>query len=196
MGIASTTRRCRPGDERNVRFFILTVNRLSVACGALAACLIGASILIVCQMVLWRYVLVASTTWQTDFVTFALVGATIVGAPYVLREGGHVKVDLVTNAASPAVRRVLLVISYLTVMAMAAIFAWKGGVLTAEAWHGAWVTDTVCRAAALGAVFGASRRLHAARPAGAGGHDREPRGRRRHGRARSRLGGRAPCPPS
>ena len=126
-----------------MRFFISTVNRLSVACGALAACLIGASILIVCQMVLWRYVLVASTTWQTDFVTFALVGATIVGAPYVLREGGHVKVDLVTNAASPAVRRVLLVISYLTVMAMAAIFAWKGGILTLEAWHGAWVTETV-----------------------------------------------------
>ena len=126
-----------------MRFFISTVNYLSVACGAVAACLIGASILIVCQMVLWRYVLVASTTWQTDFVTFALVGATIVGSPYVLREGGHVKVDLVTNAAPPALRRVFLVISYITIMAMAAIFAWKGGILTLEAWHGAWVTETV-----------------------------------------------------
>lgn len=126
-----------------VKFFISTVNRLSVACGAVAACLIGASILIVCQMVVWRYVLVASTSWQTDFVTFALVGATIVGSPYVLREGAHVKVDLVTNAASPALRRVFLVISYLTVMVIAAIFAWQGGILTWEAWHGSWVTETV-----------------------------------------------------
>ena len=126
-----------------MRLFILIVNGLSIACGVIAACLIGASILIVCQMVLWRYVLVASTTWQTDFVTFALVGATIVGAPYVLREGGHVKVDLVTGAVTPAVRRVLLVISYVTVMLMSAVFAWKGGVLTAEAWHGSWVTETV-----------------------------------------------------
>ena len=126
-----------------VNLFVSTVNRLSGACGAVAACLIGASILIVCQMVMWRYVLVASTSWQTDFVTFALVGATIVGAPYVLREGGHVKVDLVTNAVAPALRRVFLVVSYLTIAAMAAIFAWKGGVLTWEAWHGSWVTDTV-----------------------------------------------------
>ena len=126
-----------------VNLFITTVNRLSVACGAVAACLIGASILIVCQMVMWRYVLVASTSWQTDFVTFALVGATIVGSPYVLREGGHVKVDLVTNAASPALRRIFLVISYVTVMILAAIFAWKGGILTWEAWHGSWVTETV-----------------------------------------------------
>jgi len=28
-------------------------------------------------------------------------------------------------------------------MIMAAIFAWKGGILTWEAWHGSWVTETV-----------------------------------------------------
>ena len=126
-----------------MQLFISIVNRLSLACGAIAACLVGASILIVCQMVVWRYVLVASTTWQTDFVTFALVGATIVGSPYVLREGGHVKVDLVTGAVSPALRRVFLIISYVTIMVLSAVFAWTGGVLFAEAWHGNWVTETV-----------------------------------------------------
>ena len=50
--------------------------------------------IIVCQMVFIRYVLNQNTIWQTDFVTYSLIAATFIGAPYVLLTKGHVNVDV------------------------------------------------------------------------------------------------------
>ena len=66
-------------------------------CGIFAAGLIAASVVIVCQMVFVRYVLNDNTIWQTDFVTFSLVAATFIGAPYVLLTAGHVNVDVLPH---------------------------------------------------------------------------------------------------
>src|SRR3954471_19619509 len=70
------------------------IRLLSVACGVLAAALIAASVIIVCQMVFIRYVLNQHTIWQTDFVTWSLVAATFVGSPYLLLTRGHVNVEV------------------------------------------------------------------------------------------------------
>ena len=51
------------------------IERLSLIAGVIAALLIGIAIIIVSQMVFIRYVLVGSTAWQTEVVTFSLVGA-------------------------------------------------------------------------------------------------------------------------
>src|SRR5919112_840123 len=74
--------------------FIQGVRLLSQLCGAVAAALTAAAVVVVCQMVFVRYVLNETTIWQTDFVTFSLVAATFIGAPYVLLTKGHVNVDL------------------------------------------------------------------------------------------------------
>ncbi|HET9536673.1 MAG TPA: TRAP transporter small permease subunit, partial [Mesorhizobium sp.] len=64
------------------------LNRLvtltSQACGIFAAALTAVAVIIVCQMVFIRYVLNQNTIWQTDFVTYSLIAATFIGAPYVL----------------------------------------------------------------------------------------------------------------
>ena len=52
--------------------FIRGITRVSQACGLFAAALVAASVVIVCQMVIIRYVLNENTIWQTDFVTFSL----------------------------------------------------------------------------------------------------------------------------
>ena len=67
---------------------------LSQVCGIVAATLIAVAVVVVCQMVFVRYVLNQTTIWQTDFVTFSLVAATFIGAPYVLLTKGHVNVDV------------------------------------------------------------------------------------------------------
>ena len=74
--------------------FIRGVRLLSQACGIVAAALTAVSVVVVCQMVFVRYVLNETTIWQTDFVTFSLVAATFIGAPYVLLTKGHVNVDV------------------------------------------------------------------------------------------------------
>jgi TRAP-type C4-dicarboxylate transport system permease small subunit len=126
-----------------VRAFIKVVNAISVFFGIVAAALIGGAILIVCQMVFVRYILNGSTSWQTDTVIFALVAATLLGSPYVLRRGGHVSVDLVWEAANNTTRRYLRVMANLGTFAFAAILAVTGGHYFWQAWTGNWLSETV-----------------------------------------------------
>ena len=122
---------------------VMFINRLSRLCGALAAGLIGVSILIVCQMVLLRYGFRASTTWQTDAVTFGLVAATIIGSPYLLHVGGHVGVDLFTRLFSRKTQRWFSLFSSFAVLLIALALAYTGGHLAWEAWEGNWLSETV-----------------------------------------------------
>ena len=126
-----------------MKLFIRVVNRLSIVSGVLAVLLIAISILIVCQMVVLRYGFSASTSWQTDVVTFALVAATMLGCPYLLLTGGHVNVDIVTSKLSVNKQRTFKIFSRALVMLIGVAFAWTGGQLTLEAFHGGWLSETV-----------------------------------------------------
>lgn len=126
-----------------MRTFIRLVGRVSTWCGMLAVVLIGLSILVVSQMVFLRYGLGASTAWQTDFVTFALVGATLIGSPYVLLLNGHVTVELIEQLMLPYRRRWFRVMGNAGTLLFSVVLAIMGGVLTWEAWSGGWETDTI-----------------------------------------------------
>jgi TRAP-type C4-dicarboxylate transport system permease small subunit len=114
--------------------FIRAARLISQACGIFAAGLIAAAVVIVCQMVFIRYVLNDNTIWQTDFVTYSLVAATFVGAPYVLLTKGHVNVDVVPIYARPRARWWLAFIA----IAISLLFALTMAVLTLQFWHEAW----------------------------------------------------------
>jgi len=49
---------------------------ISQVCGVVAALMIVASVLIVCQMIFIRFVLNQSTIWHTEGVTYLMIGAT------------------------------------------------------------------------------------------------------------------------
>ena len=114
--------------------FIRAVRLLSVACGIFAAALTAAAVVIVCQMVFIRYVLNDHTIWQTDFVTFSLVAATFIGAPYVLLTKGHVNVDVLPIYSGPRARWWLALIAISLSLAFALVMA----ILTFQFWHEAW----------------------------------------------------------
>jgi TRAP-type C4-dicarboxylate transport system permease small subunit len=119
---------------------------VSGLCGAIAAALIASSVLVVCQMVLVRYLLGQSTIWQTDFVTWSLVAATFIGSPYLLLTRGHVNVDVLPHYLGPRGRFRLALASAL----MAFGFCLVMTILTAqfwyEAWSNRWVSETMWRA--------------------------------------------------
>lgn len=94
-------------------------------------------------MVVMRYFLNASTIWQTEFVTFCIVGATLIGCPYVLLNRGHVNIDLLPQRLPIAARRWLAITSSATACIVCAILTWSGGIYFLEAWHEGWVTETV-----------------------------------------------------
>ena len=59
--------------------------------------------LVICDMVVERYIFNLTTIWQIDVVTYCIVGATFVGSAYVLMTRGHVNVDILPLHVGPRV---------------------------------------------------------------------------------------------
>ncbi|NVJ91385.1 MAG: TRAP transporter small permease [Methylocystaceae bacterium] len=123
--------------------FFKIIHGISTLCGIFASLLVGSSIFVVCQMVFIRYVLNGSTVWQTDYVTFALVGATLIGSPYVLLLKGHVNVDLLPHFLSYPQRAVLAYIGSLMGLIFASTLGYYGFELFWDSYEGGWVSETV-----------------------------------------------------
>jgi len=123
--------------------FVKAVDRLSQACGIFAMLLLAAAVLVVCEMILVRYVLRASTVWQTEFVIYSLMAATFIGSPYVLLYKGHVGVDLLPNALDTGGKKVLAALSALLSLVFLGLLAWSSWSYFHDAWSGGWTTDTV-----------------------------------------------------
>ena len=123
--------------------FISFVRKLSESAGRLAAAMIAASVLIVCHMVLVRYVLGDPTVWQTELVTYLLVGATLIGSPYVLMIGGHVSVDLLPYYLSERGRKRQELACAAAGIFFCGVLLWSGSVLWYDAWADGWLSETV-----------------------------------------------------
>lgn len=123
--------------------YIRIVSALSRLGGLIAILLTASAALVVTQMVFIRYVLNASTIWQTEYVIYALVAATFIGSPYVLLEKGHVNVDLLQMAAPRPLRLAMQLAAGAVGIAFAAMLAWSGWIYFYEALERGWRTETV-----------------------------------------------------
>ena len=126
-----------------MNLIVRTVQMLSRICGVISALCLIAACLVVCQMVFMRYVLEASTIWQTEFVTYAVVAATLIGSPYVLLTRGHVNVDLLPHYLGHRGRLVLAIFASTLGLVFCAILAWSGWQYFHEAWVEGWVTESL-----------------------------------------------------
>ncbi|MGE5148427.1 MAG: TRAP transporter small permease subunit [Candidatus Eiseniibacteriota bacterium] len=126
--------------------YIRTVAALSRLAGLIAALLIGAAVLVICDMVIERYIFNLTTIWQIDVVTYTIVGATFIGSAYVLMTRGHVNVEILPLHAGPRLRYWLAVVTGLLGLGFC-IVLW---VLCTQYWYQAysagWRSDTVWRA--------------------------------------------------
>ena len=132
-----------PGSNATEGPLFRVVGLLSNLCGIAAALMIFASVLITCQMIWMRFVMNASTIWQTEMVVYLMIAATMVGLPYVQRLRGHVNVDLVPMLLPPPLRRVLAIVTLGLTMAVVAIIAFHGFELFHLAFERNWKSDTV-----------------------------------------------------
>lgn len=123
--------------------FIDAVRRLSHLAGIVAALLLAAAVVIVCQMVVMRYVLNESTIWQTEFVTNSIVAATFIGSPYVLLRRGHVNVDLLPLYLPHRARLALALVASAAALLFCLVLAWSAYLLWHEAWAESWTAPTV-----------------------------------------------------
>jgi TRAP-type C4-dicarboxylate transport system permease small subunit len=126
--------------------YVRAITFVSQLCGVVAAGLIGAGVVVVCEMVIVRYVLNQNTIWQTDFVTYSLVGATFIGSPYLLLNRGHVNVDVLPHYLGPRPRYWLALISALMSFGFCVVMTVLTFQFWYEAWTERWVSDTMWRA--------------------------------------------------
>ena len=126
--------------------FIRAVALVSQLCGFIAAGLIAAAVIIICQMVFLRYVLNQTVIWQTDFVTYSLIAATFIGSPYVLMTRGHVNVDVLPLHLGPRMRYWLAVATSVVAMAFCIALAILTFLYWHEAWANNWRSNTIWRA--------------------------------------------------
>ncbi len=126
--------------------YIRTMAFLSRVAGVAAAFLIGGAVLVICDMVIERYILNLTTIWQIDVVTYAIVGATFVGSAYVLMTRGHVNVEILPLHIGPRTRywlalaTAVLALGFCIVLWVVCTQYWF------EAYSEGWKSNTVWRA--------------------------------------------------
>jgi C4-dicarboxylate transporter, DctQ subunit len=91
-----------PRQEKNSAF-----DSLMGYLAAFAGVLIVLTVFLVCGDVLIKWITGRSVVWVQETVEFSLLWLTFLGASWVLREGAHIKMDLIANRLRPGARRVL-----------------------------------------------------------------------------------------
>lgn len=76
--------------------------------------------------VLMRNLGIQPFAWLFTSAEYGLLYMTMLGAPWLVREKGHVHIELVTAALPPAIRHVVSRLVALACVAVSLILAWKG----------------------------------------------------------------------
>ncbi|HZI83904.1 MAG TPA: TRAP transporter small permease [Casimicrobiaceae bacterium] len=126
--------------------YVAVVNFLSRVAGVFAAGLIGLAVLVVCDMVIERFILNHTTIWQIDVVTYSIVAATFVGSGYVLMLRGHVNVDVLPLHLGPRARYWLALMTTVLALGFCVVLLVLCTQFWYQAYSGSWRSNTVWRA--------------------------------------------------
>lgn len=124
------------------RRFIRSIEALSRLGGVSSVLLLIIAMVVMCQMILMRYLFRAPTVWQTEVVVFAATAAIFIGAPYVLMKKGHVGVDVVELMMSAPNRRRMQLLGAVLGLAFCVLMTVASVIYVHEAWEGGWTTPT------------------------------------------------------
>jgi len=125
------------------RRFISAIETLSRLGGVSAVILLIVAMVVMCQMILMRYLFRAPTIWQTEVVVFAATAAIFIGAPYVLMKKGHVGVDVIEMMMSAPNRRRMQCLGAVLGLVFCVLMSVASGIYVYEAWEGGWTTPTI-----------------------------------------------------
>lgn len=93
---------------------------------SLASALILISWFIVCLEIVMRYFLKSPLSWVVEVTEYIMLYSTFMGAAWLLRDEGHVKVDLVFNMLKPSNKAMLDFVTSLLGMIACLIVIWYG----------------------------------------------------------------------
>ena len=104
--------------------------RLAAALARVSAALAGVAVLLcfalVCYSVAMRYFLDDPVTWSDEVTGWLVVAVVMLGVADAQARGEHIGVDLLTDRASPRLRRALGLFGTALFAACAGLIAWQG----------------------------------------------------------------------
>ena len=95
------------GAPNSLRMFHRVIEKLVVGMAVMSGAGFVCLTLLVCTDVLNRNLHLLSMPWTVNAAEFLLYGMTFLGAPWVLLRGGHIVIDLLTQAVPPRWARAL-----------------------------------------------------------------------------------------
>lgn len=107
-------------------------DRIIELAALLAAILIVLTMLAINADVVWMHLLGGSIIWVLEIATFCLLYITFLGAAWLLKREGHVKMDLVLTRLKPRAQATLNVITSIFGIIICLVLVWWGVKVTWE----------------------------------------------------------------
>jgi len=108
------------------------LKRVTDAMAVLAGVFLVAIVFIICIDVGMRYFFDRPQVWTVEICEYLVFAITFLGAPWLLRVGGHVNVDIVTERLSTRTRHVLNVVSALIGAVACLVLTYFGAVTAVD----------------------------------------------------------------
>lgn len=105
-----------------------TFERFAALLAGFAALLILAMSLWITYDVLSRYFFDASSPWAFDLSEYALVWITFLGAPWVLLQDRHVRIEILVDVLPVSIQRVLGIAVSVIAILICAVLTWRTGI--------------------------------------------------------------------
>lgn len=100
-------------------------DRFIDALAIVAATSLGAMALYVSYEVAARYLFGTPTNWTNDLAEYTMVWATFLLAPWLVRTGGHISIEILVVAVPPRTRRAIAVFVDLAAATVCAVACWQ-----------------------------------------------------------------------
>ncbi len=95
---------------------------------AFSCVLFFAMVFTISYQVVMRFFFNMPPLWVSDFVEYSMLGATLLGSAYVLREERHIEVDLITGFMTPDHQIFMKIITSVAGFITCAILAWYAAI--------------------------------------------------------------------
>jgi len=107
-------------------------DRLFSALAALAALILLAMVALVTADIVLRNTLRAGFAWSNEVTEYALYIMTLLTAPWLLRRGQHVRLDVLLAVVPPRIAWLMEAVADLLGLASSVVLLWYGAVITAQ----------------------------------------------------------------
>jgi TRAP-type C4-dicarboxylate transport system permease small subunit len=120
-----------------------TIEKINYIQWVISGFLILAAALVLTYEVIMRYMLNIPTIWEVEASVYLIIMATFLGAPYGIKEGSHIGIELVTVHLSSRTTAGLTIITAFISWIFCLLVAWKGWEMWWEAFSKGWRSESL-----------------------------------------------------